>query len=189
MLSSRVTARSSASGVAGEEGILGLERGYGVHGVGAADGVGRCFREAEEADLTLADEAGHGAHGVFDGRVGIDAVLVVEVDGVDIKALETGFAGGTDVVGLAVVAEELAGGRADVAELGGEEDLFATAGDGFADEGFVAAYAVDIGGIEKGCAEVEGVVDDGDAFGLFAGGVEVGHAHAAESDTIDFDAG
>ena len=83
------------------KGVLGLKGGDGVDLVGAADGGGRGFGEAEVFDLAGLDELGHGADGVFDGGVGIDAMLVVEVDVVEAKALEAGVAGLVDVLRLA----------------------------------------------------------------------------------------
>jgi hypothetical protein len=38
------------------------------------------------ADLSRRDQIAHGAHGVFDRRVGVDTVLVVEIDVVDAQA-------------------------------------------------------------------------------------------------------
>ena len=49
------------------------------------------FGHAEVLDLALLDEFLDRAGDVFDGHVGVDAVLVEEVDGVDVEALERGF--------------------------------------------------------------------------------------------------
>lgn len=46
--------------------VLDLEGGDGVHGVRAAQGVGRALGEAEVLDLALFHELGHGADGVLD---------------------------------------------------------------------------------------------------------------------------
>ena len=43
---------------------------------------------AEEADLSLPDQFGHGADRLLDGHGGIDAVLVVEVEVLDAEPLE-----------------------------------------------------------------------------------------------------
>ena len=74
---------------------------------------------------------------------------------------------------------------ADVAELGGEHDLVAAVLDRPADELLVGERAVHVGGVEEVDAEVEGAVDRGDRLGVVAAGVEVGHAHAAESEGGD----
>ena len=112
-------------GIAGPEGVFGLEGCDGVYGVGATDGGGGGFGESEETDLAGGDEVGHGADGFFDGSVGVDAVLVVEVDDIDAETEEAGVACGTDVFGAAVDTEVVSVGGADVAEFGGEEDLAA----------------------------------------------------------------
>jgi hypothetical protein len=81
-----------------------LQGGDGLDGVGAADGLGAGFGEAEVPDLAGGDEVFDGSGDVFDGDVGVDAVLVEEVDGVDVEALERGVGDLADVVGLAVEA-------------------------------------------------------------------------------------
>jgi len=88
------------------------------------------------------------------------------------------------------------GGRADqlhralvgeplVAELGGQLDVVAAAGDGLADQLLVREGAVHVGGVEERHAEVEGPVDGGDRLGLVAAAVELRHAHAAEAEGGD----
>ena len=67
-------------GLAPPERVLVLQSGHGLHGVGAADGFGAGFRQAEVLDLAGLDELLDGSGDVFDGHVGIDAVLIEEVD-------------------------------------------------------------------------------------------------------------
>ena len=120
------------------------------------------------------------------GVVGVDAVLVVEVDVVDAQAPQRGLGGLLDVLGPAV---EAAGGGvvgvADDPELRGQHDLVAAVGDGAADELLVGVGAVDVGGVEEGDAELEGAVDGGDRLVVVARAVELGHAHAAEAEGGD----
>jgi hypothetical protein len=59
-----------------------------VHGVGAVDRRGRGLGQPDVQDLSLSHEVGEGADGVLDRGVGVDAVLVVEVDAVGAQALE-----------------------------------------------------------------------------------------------------
>src|SRR5207344_747213 len=68
--------------VAPPQRVLALHRGDGLHGVGAADGLGGRFGQAEVGDLAGVDELFHRAGDVFDGDARVDAVLVVEVDAV-----------------------------------------------------------------------------------------------------------
>ena len=75
-------------GAAPPEGVLVLEGGDGLDGVGAADGLDAGFGEAEVLDLAFGDELLDGAGDVFDGDLGVDAVLVEEIDVVGLEALE-----------------------------------------------------------------------------------------------------
>ncbi len=169
-------------GVALPKGVFGLESGDGVNFVGASDGGGGGFRKAEVFNLASFDELGHGADGVFDRGVGIDAVLVVEIDVIEAEALERSIAGLADVLGLARDAPE--GGVfsfAEIGELGGEKDFVAAGLDGVADQLFVVAHAVDVGGVEEGDAEVERAKEGGGGLFVVAFAVELAHAHAAET--------
>src|SRR5260370_19078398 len=67
--------------------------------VGAANGFGRRFGETEVADLACFHEFSHRAHGIFDRRIWIDAMLIIEIDNVGAEALQTGFASGADEFG------------------------------------------------------------------------------------------
>ena len=78
-------------GLAPPERVFALQRGDGLDGVGAADGLRAGFGQAEVPDLACCDQVLHGAGDVFDGHVGVDAVLIEEIDGVDLQALERGF--------------------------------------------------------------------------------------------------
>ena len=50
-------------------------------------------------------------------------------------------------------------------------------------------WAVDVGGIEKVDPQLQGAVQGRDGLlGVGAGGVEIGHAHAAEADGADLGA-
>ncbi len=103
-------------GLAPEEGVLALQRGDGLHGVGAADGLCACFGEAEVFDLACLNQFLDGAGGVFDGSVGVDAMLIEEVDGVGLQALERAFDDLLDVVGAAVGSGPFAAVRWDLAQ-------------------------------------------------------------------------
>ena len=135
--------------------------------------------------LPACDEVADGAGGVFDGGVLVDAVLVEEVDGVGLEALEGGFDDLLDVVGLAV-----GGGPFVVvcgvgleAELGGDDDVLAEGSKGFADDLFVEVGAVDFGGVEEGDAAFDGERMSCDGGGFFDGGAEAeAEAHAAEAE-------
>ena len=154
-----------------------------MHGVGAAEAVDAGLGQAEVTDLALAHELGHGADGVLDGRFRVHTMLIIEVNDIGAQAAQAGLAGGADVLGPAVDAAN--GGvrlTADEAELGGEGDLVAPAGDGAADELLVFEGAVHVGGVEKGDAVIQRIVNGGDGFLVVAPAVKVRHAHAAEAE-------
>jgi hypothetical protein len=50
--------------------------------------VGRALAKTEIADLALLDEFGHRSHRVLDRRVGVNAVLIEEIDRVDTQTLQ-----------------------------------------------------------------------------------------------------
>jgi hypothetical protein len=154
-----------------------------VDGAGAAQRVDARLAEAEVADLALLHELGHRADGLLDRRVGIDAVLVVEVDVVQAETLQRALAGPLDVLGAAVDAAALSiVGVADDPELRREHDLIAAIGDRAPDEALVGVRAVDVGGVEEVDAELERAVDDGDRLVVVVRAIELGHAHAAEAE-------
>ena len=65
------------------QGVLALHGGDGLHGVGSTDRSGGRLGHAEVPDLARLDEVLDGAGDVLDGDVGVDPVLVEEVDRVD----------------------------------------------------------------------------------------------------------
>ena len=145
--------------VAGPQRPLGLHRGDRVHGVRPADRRGRGLGDAEVADLAGRDDLGQGAPGLLDGRVAVDAVLVVEVDVVHAEPPERVVDGLADVLRTAVDAAATAVLAAHVAELGRQLHLVAAAGDRPAHELLVGERPVHVGGVQEGHAEVEGAVD------------------------------
>ena len=84
------------------------------------------------------------------------------------------------VVGRAVDAQPAAVARRADAELRGQHDLVAAAGDRAADQLLVGERAVHVGGVEERDAEVEGPLDGPLGLGLVAGAVELAHPHAAQ---------
>src|SRR5262249_32810759 len=90
-------------------------------------------------------------------------------------------------VGVAGRAVDLEVGRAAAqAELGGDDHLVATPGDGPADELLVVPRPVGVGGVEERDAQVEGPPDDGDGDVLVRRRAIAGsEAHASEADRRD----
>ena len=116
-------------------------------------------------------------------------MLVVEVDVVHAQSAQRVVACLVHVLRAAVHAQAAAVLRALVPELGGQGDLVAAAADRLPHQSLVGEGAVHIGGVEKGDAEVEGAMDRGDGLLVVAAGIELGHAHAAESQRGNGEAG
>ena len=136
----------------------------------------------EVTDLALGHELAHGADRLLNRRVGVDAVLVVEVDVVDTQPEQRAVAGLAHVLGPAV---DGAPGRivrvTHDAELGGDDRLVAVPGQRLADEQLVGVRPVHVGGVEEGDPELERTVDGGGGLVVVDRPVEVGHPHAAEA--------
>jgi hypothetical protein len=58
-----------------------------------------CFRKSEVLDLALLDQVFHRSSHVFDRHVGIDAMLIEQVDRFDLESLERGLGNLLDVFG------------------------------------------------------------------------------------------
>ena len=182
MPSSRSVGRISSSGSRDQHRVLGLQGRDRVHGVGPADGGRRRLGQPEVAHLALRHQLGHGPDRLLDRRVGVDPVLVVEVDVVDAEPRQRAVAGLAHVLGPAVDgALGRVVGVAHDAELGGDDRLVAAPGQRLADEHLVGVRPVHVGGVEEGDPELEGPVDGGGRLGVVRRPVEVGHPHAAEA--------
>ena len=68
-------------------------------GVGAPDDVNADLGQAEVADLACVDQLADGAGGLFDGYVGVEAVLVEQVDLLNAEPGERALDDLADVVG------------------------------------------------------------------------------------------
>src|SRR5215467_9491094 len=150
--------------------------------MGAPDGVGAGLAEAEMADLALLDEPRHGADGVLDRHVRVDAMDVIEIDHLDAEPLEARLAGDRHIVGLAVDAAALPAGSADVAELAGNEELVALALDRLGDQLLVDAGRIGVRRVEHGDAEVDAAMDGRDRFYVVGNAIVGAHAGAAKPD-------
>ena len=171
-------------GLAPEQGVLALQRGHRLDGVGAADGAGAGLGHPEVAHLAGLDELLDRARDVLDRDVGVDAVLVEQVDRVGAQPPQRPVDGGADVLGSAVHAAGLRAVLVEVeAELGGDDDLVAHRLERLADELLVVERAVDLGGVEERDAAVDGRAHEVDHLRARRPRPEgLAHAHAAEAE-------
>ena len=105
-----------------EQGVLGFHRGDGVDALGSPQRLRTDLGQAEVSNPSSTDEIGHRADGVFDGRVRIDPVQVVQVDVVDSQPTGTVLEGLADRFRSAAAALDLG------AELAGEDHVVAAVG-------------------------------------------------------------
>src|SRR6266705_2735978 len=141
------------------------------------------LRETDVANLAFLDQFGQGSHSFLDRRVGIDAVLVVEIDVVGPQPLQAAFAGLLHIVGLAADAAKVRiVGVTNDPELRGQNYIIAFAFKGASDEFFVLVGAVYVSGIEKVYAEFERAMNGRERFVVIAPRVELRHSHTAQSE-------
>ena len=143
--------------------------------------------EADPAHLALVLELLEGADGLGVGDVRVGAVVLVEVDAVGAERLQARLARLTDVLGAAVDLPCAAG--ADVAGLGGDDDVVVAAVQRLGDQPLVVAdlalvAGVGVGGVDQVDAGVERGVDRADRL-LLGRPAGEGHRHRAESDGED----
>ena len=142
--------------------------------------------QAEVFDLAFANQVLHGPSDVFDRNVGIDAVLVEEIDPVGLEPLQRGIGHRADVGWPAVETCLLAVLELE-AELRRNHDMIANRSERFADELFVRERPVRFGRVEECDASVNGGANDADAIiGTGSWAVSEADAHAPESESRDF---
>ena len=143
------------------------------------------------ADLALADQPGHRADRLLDGYRGVEAVQVIEIDGLDAEAPERTLAGAPRVGGAAVAAGDRSVRGDSEAELRGDLPALASAGERPGDEFLIGVRTVDLGRVEEVDAELEREVERRQRLaGVARGGAAIGpgHAHAAQAERRDREA-
>ena len=109
-------------------------------------------------------------------------VLVIQINGLDLQALQACVAGLADVFRTSVDGPKVPGRIPHVAEFSGQNHLLPAVSNGLADHRLVAPNAIDVGRIQEIHAQVERAMDDVNRFPIVPGSVELGHAHAAQPD-------
>jgi hypothetical protein len=176
-------------GLARPERVLALQRRHGLHRVRPANGFRSGLRQAEEAHLAGFYEVFDDARDLLHRHVGIDPVLVVEVDIIRPEPLQAALDRAADLRRLAVdAAPVLAGVLIDVpTELGGDFHLVAHAAKRLADHLLVGPRAVGLGGVEEIHAKVGGLAEKGDHFGAIGDVARFAVTHRAERERRDLE--
>lgn len=141
------------------------------------------------AYFALADEILHGTGDFFNGDIGVDAVLIEEIDGIDAETTQGSIGNPVDVLGAAVEPDMTAGIWIDrKAEFGGDDNLTAERGEGFTHKVFIRVGPVDFGGIKEGDTLSDCGTDKADhGRTVFGWSIAKAHAHAAEPEGGDFE--
>src|SRR5208283_5910840 len=113
---------------------------------------------------------------VFDGHVRVNAMLIEQINRLDLEPLERSLNHTLDARRFAGYTALLAGVAIE-SELGGDDHLATERREGFADEFLVRERAIDFGGIEERDAEFDGFPNQRDHL-LLVGSRAVTKAHA-----------
>src|ERR1051326_6077272 len=120
-----------------------------MNGVCAANRLRPGFGHAEVPHFAGVNEVGHRTDRVFDRCVGIDAMLIVEIDVIDAEALQRRVAGALDVIGPSIDSDPRSVSVALVRELRRQYDLIATIANRASDELLVREWTVRVGRVEE----------------------------------------
>src|SRR5208282_2568461 len=161
-----------------------LDRGDWLDGVGAADGLRARLRKTKVLHFTLLNQIFHRTSNVFDWHLQVDAMLIEEIDGLDLESFQRSLGNLSNVLGATVDcprSPELE------AEFSSDHDLLSERCEGFANQLFVVEGTVGFSGVEEGNALLDGLPDESDHLPLIRRWpVTKAHAHAAESNGRDF---
>ena len=135
-----------------------------MHRSGAAQRVGRHFRQADRADLALLDQVGHRPHRLLDRHGEIAAVHIIEIDVIGAQQPQRDLKLFADGLGLAIDAALVAAG--EYAHLAGQKHFFAPTLQRFAHQRLVVAQAIEPGGIEMVIAQLDRAVQQGNRIGI-----------------------
>src|SRR2546427_1886145 len=106
-----------------------------MHCVRAAQSLRTGFGHAEVTDFAFPNKFLHGANSVFDWRVGIDSMLVIEVDVIDAEPAQASLARAADIIGFSADTPSCGVIRiAHITEFCGEHDFVAASFNGFANQ-------------------------------------------------------
>src|SRR5271166_6957064 len=136
-------------------------------------------------DFARLNQALHRAGDVLDRHIGVDAVLVEDVDPVHLEARQHRIGGPLYMLGSAAEAgASHPGFGIDVpAELRRNYDLATHRPERLADQFFVGPRAIRLGGVEEGYAQLMRAADDADCLGMI-GRLAIGRskAHCPKAD-------
>ncbi len=155
--------------------------------MGAPNGGTGRFGKPQIAHLSFLHQIRHGAHCVFDGRLGIHAMLVVKIDHIDVQPLKRSLAAGANIFGTAANSQEFSIGRPLIAELGGEHHLLAAASNRLAYQRLILTDSVHVRGVQEAHSPIERQLNGGDGFCVVGFAIKLRHAHASQTHAGNFE--
>src|SRR5579871_653852 len=139
-------------------------------------------------DLPLSDQVLHGARNILDRDIGIDAVLIEEVNGIYTQTLQRLLGDLPDAFRPAIGRARSAGAEVE-AKLRGDDDALLHGRERFTDEFLVREGAVDLGGVEERDAALDRGPDQcHHLFPVRNWATMIIQAHAAETNGRYFEA-
>ncbi len=141
------------------------------------------LRKSQIPHLSFAHQTGHRTHGFFNGSSRVHAVLVIEIDYIDLQAGKRRLAGGLHVLRPAV--DPALAALAHNAEFGGKEHFLPPSHDRFSDQLFVVSVTIHVGGIQKIDTEIQCSPYGRDGLLVVPRPVEFRHPHASQPDGGD----
>src|SRR5258707_11192434 len=142
---------------------------------GSAQSFRAGFGEAEGSELALGNKLGHGGDGFLDGNIGIDAMLIIEIDRFNAQALQARVARAANVLWRTIDTANSVGTDAETKFGGDDYGVARYLAQETAEQFFILVRAVDFRGVEKVAAEFQIAVKNLQGF-LFVGG-SIGHGH------------
>ncbi len=124
------------------QGVFALQRGDRLHGMCTANRSHTCFRESEVLHFVRANQVFHRTRHVLNRHVGINAVLIKEVDHLGSEAFQRGIGHLLDVLGPAVQAGAFSVFIDFEAKLCSDDDLAAERLESLADKFFIRVGAI-----------------------------------------------
>src|SRR5580693_4735414 len=149
----------------------------------ATDRLRSRFGKSEVLHLALLNQLFYRSRDLFNRHVRVNAVLIEQIDDIDVEPLQGSLGNLLDVRGPTVQPGLLACGRIKFEpELRGDHHLLTKGSEGFANKQFVRERAVDFGSIEECDAAFDCCSNQRDPVLLDHGGPEAkAQPHAAQS--------
>ena len=157
--------------------VLALQRRDRMHRMRAPDGLLARFRYSEKSDLSFGHELRHVTDNFLDRHLGIDAMLIEQIDVIGLESLQRSFDRAPHM--LAVQSGRLAVDNVE-AELRGDDDLIALAAQRATDQLLILIGPINLGRIEEIDSQLQRPIDRRQRLLLIRRPIRLAHAHAAE---------